>query len=129
MNPFRHLPLVVAVLQGGVAVAQVAPQSALEDLASRLAVERAKPQGTKSDAKCPADIKTLVGLTRKEIHLRLGGPDLFTLGTVSPPKITAATYFISPKALPGARGGGAPEVTFRFDEDERVIQAACTLSR
>ena len=125
----RHPSSIAAVLALAFSAAQADPLVALEELRAQLAAERAKTEGRKSEAKCPSDMKAFVGLTRMETHVRLGGPDLFTLGKVSPPKITSATYFISPKALPGKRGGGAPEVTFVFDDEEKVKDAACTLSR
>jgi hypothetical protein len=102
---------------------------ALAALSKQLATEKSKPDGSASEARCPDALVEFEGLSRTEIHRSLGSPDTFMLKTISPPKISEATYFIAPKALPGARGGGHPEVTFYFNESEQVLRAACKLSR
>jgi hypothetical protein len=102
---------------------------ALEALSKQLAVEKSKSEGSKPAAKCPDALAEFEGLSRLDIHKSLGRSDTFKLKTISPPKISEATYFIAPKALQGARGGGHPEVTFYFNDSERVLRAACTLSR
>ena len=118
--------VLVAACQSAGAVGQ---SIALEALSKQLAIEKSKTNGSKSAAKCPEALAEFEGLSRVEIHKSLGGPDTFKLKSTSPPKISEATYFIAPKALQGARGGGHPEVTFYFNDSERVLTAACTLSR
>ena len=118
--------VLVAACQSASAAGQY---TALEALSKQLAIEKSKPEGSKSAAKCPNAIAEFEGLSRHEIHKSLGGPDTFKLKTISSPKISEATYFIAPKALQGARGGGHPEVTFYFNDSERVLRAACTLAR
>ena len=118
------------VLLGALHFTSAAGQTdALEALSKKLATEKSKPQGSLSQARCPEAPAEFTGLSRVEIHTSLGGPDTFKLKTISPPKISEATYFIAPKPLPGVRGGGHPEVTFYFNESEQVIRTACTLSR
>jgi hypothetical protein len=102
---------------------------ALAALSKQLATEKSKPEGSLSAAKCPDALVEFEGLSRIEIQRSLGGPDTFKLKTISPPKISEATYFIAPKSLSGARGGGHPEVTFYFNDSEQVLRASCTLSK
>ena len=123
---FRLFATLVAAWQSASAADQ---SSALSALSTQLATEKAKPEGAQSAAKCPNTLAEFKGLSRLDIHKSLGGPDTFKLKTISPPKISEATYFIGPKAPQGARGGGRPEITFHFNDSEQVLWAVCTSSK
>lgn len=102
--------------------------AALESLSRQLAAEKSKPQGARSESTCPEDTAELHGLSRAHLHKTLGAPDGFIPATISPPRISAVTYFISPKPHQGSRRGGHPQITFHLDPLEQVTRVTCSLA-
>ena len=115
----------------------------LDRLSRKLNSLRSLPELTPSNARCPDSTETLVGLKIATILDRLGPPDFATRSplligesiasneALPIPEEAAATwtYFFRSPVPAGRRAGPYPELTFRFDAQDRVIQVSCRYSR
>jgi hypothetical protein len=124
--------LLVCLLLGAVAFANAAPSSSetlLAKLADYLRRARASGEVAPAFARCPEDSSSLRGLTRSTVFSRLGNPDWCAgdgLVQADCDDSPTATYFFTGKPRdPILRGGGFPELQFRFGRDDTVKNVEC----
>jgi hypothetical protein len=128
--------LLICSLLGAVTAATAAPSSSdtlLGKLADDLRRARASGEVAPTFARCPEDSSSLRGVTRSTVFARLGGPDWCAgdgLVEADCDDSPTATYFFTGKPRdPILRGGGFPELQFRFGRDDTVKNVECHRSR
>lgn len=97
------------------------PSAILAEIARTMADARANPANA-SRVRCPANLGKLVGLPLGQIMIELG----------QPPQNSAGNVLVYPMAVsrPGeSRGGGFPELTFKFDAKGVVSSVDCRQAR
>jgi hypothetical protein len=95
----------------------------LDSLAKQLRELRALPTATPTNAKCPTNIESLIGLSRAHIQATLGKPDFVDSSTAR------WTYCFTSPRPPKQLGGGFPELSFTFGLTLQVVDVSCHYSR
>ena len=94
----------------------------LRELAKDLEELRALPIGANASNSCPTELDSLVGMSQDVIEAILPKPDW----SISK---TKRSYFLASPRPPDLRGGGFPEVTFRYNKSNVLEKVACFYSR
>ena len=100
-----------------------ASSSLLDSLAKDLRAMRALPIATPTNAMCPSNAESLLGLSKTQLQNALGDPDFIDR------PVTSWSYSFTSPLPPYQFGGGHPELTFTFGLAERVIHVSCHYSR
>jgi hypothetical protein len=95
----------------------------IHSIGADLRLMRAMPTGSPTNARCPESTASFVGINSDLLREELGDPD----STESSGR--RWTYFFSSPPPHSQRGGGHPELTFSFGEDDHVTHASCHYSR
>jgi hypothetical protein len=118
MTRYRAL-LIALVLGCGPAIGWSAePATVLAEVARALADSRASPARSAA-ARCPANAGVLAGLPVGQVLIELGQPN------VENADASAITYLFASEPNRAARGGGFPELTFRFDRQGKISSVEC----
>ena len=96
------------------------PSAVLGELARQIADARADQAKARS-ARCPSNAGTLVGVALGQVLIELGQPN------VSGPD-NSLTYSYG-RSNAGERGGGFPELTFRFNGQGVVSGVECHVAK
>jgi hypothetical protein len=115
----RDLQLALLVVLAGCA----SSSPLLSSLSAQLQQLRSLPANSPTNARCPADTTSLVGLRHFQVKEALGSPDF-----VDKPGSTWSYFFTSPQP-PGQLGGGHPELSFAFGPTQRVVDVTCHYAR
>lgn len=94
----------------------------LLELAKDLKELQALPVGANTSNSCPTDLNSLVGMSQNTIEAILRKPDWST-------SKTERSYFLASPRPPDLRGGGFPEVTFRYNKFGVLEKVTCAYSR
>jgi len=145
----RYVPAISLLLFVPLASAQ-APggSSLLTQLGKQLRQLRAMPMSAPTNASCPDNKNSFVGMSQLVIQKKLGAPDLVEVRSSSggsyfftnPVHLTGAShlvdaqsyswsyFFTSPVPIDQI-GGGFPQLTFKFSKDKRVVGVTCYYAR
>ena len=77
----------------------------------------------RTNARCPDGRNSLVGTERKVLKQKLGIPDFVNR------QDTSWSYFFTSPVPVTQKGGGFPELTFKFSKDNRVVSVTCDYAR
>ena len=97
--------------------------SVLGSLAVELRIARALPPGRSTTFVCPRDSSPLMGASKARILNSLGTPDVTGPSDGAPGSIDWSYFFSS--SVAGHSEAGIPELTFSFDEQQRVSGIRC----
>jgi hypothetical protein len=103
--------------------ATTASSSLLDSLAKDLRAMRELPMGTPTNAMCPSNAESLLGLSKTQLQNALGDPDFIDRSA------TTWSYSFTSPLPPDQFGGGHPELIFTFGPAERAIHVSCHYSR
>lgn len=99
--------------------------SLLGSMSVELRYARTLPADTPTTFVCPKDLRAVHGASRQRIVNALGAPDLSTTSAPDGPPGSSRWSYHFASAHGDRLARGVPTLSFDFDQNQNVVEAAC----